>query len=354
MNVHALLFDVDGTLLDSSPAYLEIMHRACTELGWPKPGDNLMQQIMTFRRSPIELIFGKDEVSKEKEQALFRVSRSLWEEVFTKIAQPFDDAIETLCRLSEEGFRLGIVTDANHQVVQQVTRHPDCPPMDVVITREESGIRKPSPIPIEMALQGLGLDAESVLYVGDNPTDMEAGRAAGVGTIGITTGPSEHHHLQNSGADHIIRDLAALPLIVNHHPPVVQGRLRSGLNQANGFTGLNWVNNQLVEMLGAEIAPGTVNLELTETTAKVVSRVRHHAKLARHILQPEGDFCRAICHRIELQLPGNPERCIDALILWPEVEHYPTNKLELICPVHVRTAWQLQDGQSLKIRYKGI
>lgn len=353
MNVHALLFDVDGTLLDSSPAYLEVMKRACAILGWPSPGADLMQQIMTFRRSPIEVLFGQDGVTEDREQALFKTSRGLWDEVFGALARPFPDVIDTLRVLSDQGYRLGIVTDANHQVAEQVTRQPGCPPMDIVITREESGVRKPSPLPIRMALDGLGLHPEAVLYVGDNPTDVAAGKAAGVGTIGITTGPSKHHHLQAAGADTIVRRFSSLPLVVRHRPPVLQGVVRSGLNQAHAFTSLDWVRNRLGEMLGASPWPGTLNVEISAAAATVVARVRHQPGLLRHIMEPRGDFCRAICHRVELQHPDRPTYRIDALLLWPEVSGYPDQKLELVCPVPLREHWSLMENQPLLVRYQG-
>ena len=351
MKVHGILFDVDGTLLDSSPAYTEMMFRACRELGWPLPAEDLMQQIMTFRRSPLEVIFGAAGVSKEREQALFAISRRIWSDVFETLARPFPDTLETLQVLWEQGFRLGIVTDANHEVARRITGHPDCPPMDVIVTREESGVRKPSPIPIEMALRGMGLHAESVVYIGDNPSDMQAGKAAGVRTIGITTGPSGHDHLHDAGAERIVRQLAALPNLVTHRPPVIEGVVRTGIGQAGSFTGLHWVQSQLLTMLGASPWPGTLNLEVSNETARVVGRVRSQSGLAKHILQPEGEFCRAICHEIELYEPG-AGHFLDGLVLWPELEGYPDNKLELICSVRVRDHWQLQEGQPLRLRYR--
>ena len=54
----AALFDLDGTLLDSIPAFLAITRRACRELGWPQPAPGYIREVMTLGRSPIEALLG--------------------------------------------------------------------------------------------------------------------------------------------------------------------------------------------------------------------------------------------------------------------------------------------------------
>ena len=186
----AVLFDLDGTLLDSIPAFLAITRRACTQLGWPQPQAGYIREVMTLGRSPIEALLGPVENPDALRRQLTATSLHLWQDVFAEKARLFHDTLEVLQRLTDDGYRLGIVTDSNHFVVSRLTGTPGCPPIEVIITRDEAPARKPSPSGIELALQRLRLAPPAAVYVGDNPIDIQAAHGAGVRVFGITTGAS--------------------------------------------------------------------------------------------------------------------------------------------------------------------
>lgn len=351
MRYYAVLFDIDGTLLNSTPAFEEIMLQACRRLEWPKPPADMMQQLMTYRRDPIEMLFGQVADAADRQQALHEAAQSLWEPLFKQIAHPFDDAIKVLQHFQQNGFRVGIVTDSNHQVVERITSQPGCPDMDVIVTREESGVRKPNPRPMQLALEGIGLDPSAVIYVGDNPGDIEAGAAVGMAVIGITTGPSSREVLQAAGAIAVIDSLSELIDLLNLAPPAITGVLTTGLGVASAFTCANGVQGWLNNTLGKTAHPGTVNLHCSDTTAEVVARHRHDPWLRRHVMAGAGHYCDAHFHPVSLATAdGNHQT--EALLMWPEVADYPANKLELICAFSLRDRWQLSDNQSLLIRYE--
>ncbi len=351
MHYYAILFDIDGTLLNSTPAFEQIMLEACHRLQWPDPPDDMMQQLMTYRRDPIEMLFGKVDDAKARADALHETAQSLWQPLFEQIAHPFDDAIEVLNHFQRNGFRMGIVTDSNHQVVERITRQPDCPVMDVIITRDESGVRKPDPRPMQLSLEGIGLDPSAVIYVGDNPGDIEAGAAVGMAVIGITTGPSSREMLTDAGAVAVVDSLSELPELLTRAPPTITGQLATGLGIASDFTHANGVKQWLDATLGAKAHPGTVNLHCSENTASVVARHRHDPWLQKHVLPGAGHYCDAHFHRVSLTTHDD-KHATPALLMWPEVPNYPAHKLELICALPLRQQWQLADRQTLKIRYE--
>ncbi len=327
------------------------MVRSCQRLGWPQPPADMMRQLMTHRRDPIEMLFGNTADAEERRNALHQTAQSLWQPLFSEMAHPFDDAIEVLRHFDQSGFQLGIVTDSNHEVVSRVTSQPGCPQIDVIITREESGTRKPDPKPMQLALEGLGLDADSVIYVGDNPGDIEAGAAVGMPVIGITTGPSTHDDLHGAGAAAVVDSLAELTDLLRLSPPVISGSLTQGLGVASGFTQAPHIQQWLTQLLGQPIYPGTVNLNCNDATAAVVRRHRHDPAMHKHLLAGAGHYCDAHFHRVTLSTADNTT-AIDALLMWPEVADYPDNKLELVCSVAVRQQWRVDDGHPLKIRYQ--
>lgn len=346
---YAVLFDLDGTLLDSTGAYLEIMRAACAELGWPAPGPELMRAVLTHRQRPIEALLGPCDDLEAREAALFAATARVWQPLFNRLANPFPQALELLDALHRAGMRLGIVTDANDQIAARVTAAPGCPPLDTVVTRARAGARKPSPAGIRLALEELGVAPEAVIYVGDNPCDVEAARAAGVRAVAITTGASLREDLEPCGAEAVIDGLDALAALLRAAPPVVTGCIETGRGEAGGFLGLPWAREQLEALLGGPFHPGTVNLRLSEAAARVITRHRHDAALQRHPVHPQPGYCRAHCHAVELAYDG--ER-LPALTLWPEVDGYPDTQLELICAPHLRQAWSLADGHQLTVHYR--
>ena len=352
LDVYAVLFDIDGTLLDSTPAFLEIMRRGCEELGWPQPADDFMRQVMTFRRDPIEVLFGAQRTdAKQMREQIFEITQRIWQPLFQDLAHPFEDTVATLNSLKAAGFRLGIVTDSNHEVVRRVTEQPGCPPVDVIITREEAEVRKPDPTSLNLAIAGLGVPPSHVIYVGDNPPDIVASRAAGVLAVGITTGSSTRQDLLDAEPDAVIDNLLELPQLLGLAPPAVRGTLVTGLGEASGFTEVDWVKAAMTELLGNAPHPGTVNLKLCEGAAAVVARHRHDEALHRHLVTPEGDFCPAVVHRVTLHHGEQDHAPLPGLVLWPEVPDYPADKLEIILPVRLRDHWPVDDGQPLIVRY---
>jgi phosphoglycolate phosphatase-like HAD superfamily hydrolase len=79
-----------------------------------------------------------------------------------------------------------------------------------VIGREDHTHRKPHPEAVLNCLNGLGVPAEDAIYVGDSPIDIEAGRRAGVRTVGVLTGTSDRAVLAAVEPDHILDSAADL------------------------------------------------------------------------------------------------------------------------------------------------
>lgn len=350
----AALFDLDGTLLDSIPAFLAITRRACRELGWPQPDVGFIREVMTLGRSPIEALLGPVPDAEARRRELGAASMKLWQDVFAQEARLFHDTLPVLQQLAAAGWRLGIVTDSNHFVVSRLIETPGCPPIDVIITRDEAPARKPSPSGIELALRRLGLPPQAAIYIGDNPIDIQAGHGAGVRVFGITTGASLREDLLPHKPYAVIDSLSELPDHLAAGPPladrraVLSGELAAGLGHAGSFLGVPWVREAIAGYLGGPFYPGTVNLNVSPADAAHVLRYRDDASLRRFQLPARGDYCPALLHAVQL---SHRFMHTPALLLWPQVPEYPADKLELICPMPLRSGWRLADGTRLDVRY---
>src|SRR5712691_4256967 len=154
-----VLFDLDGTVIDSGGIILASMrHAARTVLG---------------RDVPDELVT----VYREHNEPLHD----------TLVCCPgMDDVLE---RLREEGRRLGIVTAKRRVTVELAFEHvPFGHLFDIVVGGDETERHKPDPEPIQLALERLGARPDEAAYVGDSPFDIAAGKAAGVFTVAATWG----------------------------------------------------------------------------------------------------------------------------------------------------------------------
>ena len=350
----AVLFDLDGTLLDSIPAFLAITRQACVKLGWPQPQPGYIREVMTLGRSPIEALLGPVDDHDARRSELTAASLSLWQDVFAGEVRLFNDTLAVLQRLAGDGYRLGIVTDSNHFVVSQLTGLAGCPPIEVIITRDEAPARKPSPSGIELALRRLGLGPHAAVYVGDNPIDIQAAHGAGVRAFGITTGASLREDLLPHGPHAVLDSLSQLHAHLATSTPqaatsaTVCGELVSGLGEASGFLAINWVREAIEAWLGGPFYPGTVNLTVGPVGATLAARCRNNPSLRRFELAARAAFCPALLHAVELthRFMRTP-----ALLLWPQVPGYPDDKLELICPMPLRARWALSDGARLDVRY---
>jgi len=201
MRYPTVLFDLDGTLIDSGEIILSsFRHATNTVLGREIPdevlaaavgGSNIYDQMRAF--------------DEERVDELVRVYREHNEPLHDDLVA-FEGIERVLDRLKTEGRRLGIVTAKRRKTVDlafailPLERY-----FDTVVTSEQTEHHKPHPEPVLTALERLGSKPEQAAFVGDSPFDMGAGRAAGVFTVAVSWGkihPVER--LRETGADAVV------------------------------------------------------------------------------------------------------------------------------------------------------
>lgn len=122
----------------------------------------------------------------------------------------------------------------------------------------------------------------------------------------------------------------------------LEGKLQSGLGEGAGFVALDWVSHQFHQRLGFWPFPGTLNLSL-DGGEWLTTRDALLSAPGIPIEPPPG-FCAAKCFRVRI------DGRIEGAIVLPEVDDYPTDKLELVAPIAVRTALRLADGDLVTLQ----
>lgn len=208
----AFLFDLDGTLADTVSLILRCYrHTMLAHLGYEPPDDlwrsgigtPLDVQLTAFARSETELI------------AMKETYRTFQHTVHDDMVRPFPGVVDLLDRFCREGVPMGVVTSKSREMaVRTMQVCGIAERFEILITPEDVQRSKPDPEPVLAALTRLnGARRQRVLFLGDSPMDVEAGRAAGVRTAGALWGAFPPEALKQAGPDYLLAafdDLAAL------------------------------------------------------------------------------------------------------------------------------------------------
>ena len=179
-----VLFDLDGTVIDSAAIILASMRHATREvLGVDFPDEQLLATVGGPGLEAQMRAFDPDRVDE-----LVSVYRAHNEPLHDEIecCAGMDDV---LVRLRDEGRCLGIVTAKRRGTVELAFRRlPLAHLFDVVVGGDETTGHKPDPEPLLLAAERLGVDPRDCVYVGDSPFDVRAAKAAGMHAIAVTWG----------------------------------------------------------------------------------------------------------------------------------------------------------------------
>jgi pyrophosphatase PpaX len=185
MRFRIVLFDLDGTLIDSGPLILASMqHAVRTVLGREIPPEELG---MTIGGQGI--VAQMQAIDAEHADELL-VAYKDHNDGLHETLEAFDELVALLPGLKAEGRKLGIVTAKRHRTVGlALDRFPALAnAFDVVVGFEDTERHKPEPQPILLAVERLAGTPDESVYVGDSPFDIGAAKAAGVYSVAVGWG----------------------------------------------------------------------------------------------------------------------------------------------------------------------
>ncbi len=188
-HLQAVLFDLDGTLIDSAPDLGHAADLLRLKRGLPSlPYEHYRPMAGAGARGMIGVAFGYGPDHPEFE-ALRQEFFANYEACLTERTRAFDGINDMIVALQSGGKRWGVVTNKSERFALPLTAAMDLfGSAATVIGGDTTPHAKPHPAPLLEAARRLGLPPEACLYVGDDERDIAAGRAAGMPTVAATYG----------------------------------------------------------------------------------------------------------------------------------------------------------------------
>lgn len=183
-HIKAVLFDLDGTLIDSAPDLAAAADRLRLDRGLPELGLSLYRpHTGTGARGMLKIAFQMEPEHPEfidlREEFFKNYERNL-----VVNTRPFDGVKELIESLNDRSLAWGIVTNKSARFTDPIVRQiPLLTQAKTVISGDTTTHAKPHPAPILEAMKRMGLRAEECVYIGDDERDIVAGKAAGVKTV---------------------------------------------------------------------------------------------------------------------------------------------------------------------------
>ena len=208
MTTPAVLFDIDGTLVDSNYLHVHAWQQAFHEVGLPVQAWHIHRSIgMDGSTLVEELSNGADEdVRKQLKDAHTRHY-----EASAELLTPLPGARDLLARVADLGLQVVLATSAPENELAQLRKTLGCDELVSAITSSEDVEQaKPRPDIVHVALEKAGVAAEQAVFIGDTVWDVEASARAGVPCIGVLSGGVSRGELETAGAAAVFDDAAQL------------------------------------------------------------------------------------------------------------------------------------------------
>jgi pyrophosphatase PpaX len=209
----AVLFDLDGTLIDSIGLIVDAMHYAFEGFTGTVPADSawmagigtpLYKQLALYARSPEEL-----EVLREKYRAYQFIHHD-------SVIKQYPGTSAVLENLHARGLVMGVVTSKGNELAQRGLDLTGLAKfMPVLVGADSVTKHKPEPEPVLLALEKLGVGAGDALMVGDSPHDISSGNAAGVRTVGALWGPFTRDQIAVAKPTYWLSNISDFPKLLD-------------------------------------------------------------------------------------------------------------------------------------------
>jgi len=207
--IEAVLFDLDGTLVDTIPHILASFRHATNEIfGAPLPDEVLMEHVGIPLDGQMRFFTTEEDTA----QRLLVAYRTFNHATHDEMARLYQNTVAVLEELTAAGLPMGVVTSKSRMMAERAIRLFDLGGyFSAIVAADDTKTHKPNPEPVLWGAHLLNADPARCVYVGDSPADIAAGKSAGAATVGATWGVSDRARIEDATPDAVIDDIGELP-----------------------------------------------------------------------------------------------------------------------------------------------
>ena len=189
MRLRAVLFDMDGTLLDTAPDFIAVIQAMRLARGLPLVPEHLVRDVVSGGARAMVLSAFDSDPSSDEFEALRLEFLERYQEHCAVHSHLYDGMAELLEDIERANLRWGVVTNKPLRFAEPIMQRLGLASRSAVLVCPDHVSRsKPDPEPMVLACRQLDLEPASVLFVGDDLRDIESGRAAGSRTAAVRYG----------------------------------------------------------------------------------------------------------------------------------------------------------------------
>ena len=215
-----VLFDLDGTLIDTAPDLAWSIDETLKQLGLPECGES---RVRAWIGSGIDGLLNRaltNDIKGKAEKELFDKALTIFKEIYfeniCRQSRIYPGVMDAMDYLQKNNIFMACVTNKTGRFTDKILQELELYDLfGIVVSGDTLAVKKPHAEPLLHALAHYSLAADSALMVGDSRTDVNAARAAGVPVLCVTYGYNMNKDVRELKPDAVVDSLAELPSLIN-------------------------------------------------------------------------------------------------------------------------------------------
>ena len=214
MSIDAVVFDLDGTLLDTLEDIRSALNEGLRANGFPqKDLEHVRRSVGSGLARLVQLSVPEETGEQTRDRILADLKRS-YSEHLSDFTVPYAGMPELLSKIREHGLKAAMVSNKAEEAALKLADLWFPGLLDSRVGESAAMQRKPHPAMVRAALEQMGAEAERTAYVGDSDVDVRTAANAGCPFIGVLWGYRTREQLEDAGAEVFARDVAELDRLI--------------------------------------------------------------------------------------------------------------------------------------------
>ncbi len=211
MKFKGIIFDLDGTLVNSLEDISDAMNKVLQSLNFPTHSYETYQYFIgSGLRNLVSKALPATNNSNEQIEICFECMINEYREICTLKAKPYDGIVELLENLTSQSIKMAVFSNKADELTKKIASEIFPNHFDTAVGLSTEALKKPNPFEALEIGKKWNLKPEEILFVGDSDIDMQTAVNANMFPVGVTWGYRTEEELKNSGAKLVVNKASEL------------------------------------------------------------------------------------------------------------------------------------------------